>query len=134
MTRILNDNCLPWTIRGTFGRLEILKKYIYSNTPVIILRHETNGLLSQHVRREVNVSPISLNTLVRDPLHPACLDPRDGRSGVHYADGRDHVTAHMHNRQRIKNSQYPKLFVLQFRKVRIQNQNFINYKTYAKKE
>ena len=108
--------------------------YRYSNTPVVILRHKTDGLLSQHVRREVDVSQISLDTPVRDLLHHACLDPRDGRSGVHYADGRDHVTAHMHNRQRIKNSQYPKLFVLQFSKVRIQNQNFINYKTYAKKE
>ena len=102
---------------------------------MVILRHKTDGLLSQHVRREVDVSSESLDTPVRDPFHRACLDPRDRRSGVHYADGRDHVTAHMHNRRRIlKKSQYPKLFVLQISKVHIKNPNFVNLKTYAKKE
>ena len=103
---------------------------------MVILCHKTDGLLSQHVRGEVDVSSESLDTPVRDLFHPACLDPRDGRSGVHYADGRDHVTAHMHNRQRIyfKKSQHPKLSVLQVIKIYIKNQNFVNLNTYTKKE
>ena len=81
----------------------------------------------------MDVSSESLDTPVRDPFHPACLDSRDGRSGVHYADGSDRVTAHMHNRQRIKISQYPKLFVSQFSKVHIKNQICFNSKLMRRK-
>ena len=76
---------------------------------VIIPRQEADGLVAQDVGGEVDVSPEDLDTPVRHPFHPSRLRARDPRSGLHYGDRLDRVTAHIHH---VQNNQIIMYFTL----------------------